>query len=114
MKGSKSRFFKSPKKDITAALIFKAAAHKDKLSKEIVNETTFYLGIAIANIANALNPQIVVLSGGMIKAGRLLFDSIRKTTTQRALKEMTKGLKIVPAKLKDEAGIVGAAYLNIV
>ncbi len=112
-RGRKSRFFKSSREDIIAASIFKAAARGDKLSKEIVDETGFYLGLAIANIANALNPEIVILSGGMIKAGRPLFDKIRKTVKERALEEISCDLKILPAKLKDDAGLIGAAYLNV-
>ncbi len=108
-KREKSSVFKSARDEITAAKVYHAAKRGDRISRRILEETGFYLGVAIANIANALNPEVVVLSGGMAKAGRLLFDRVRETVKSRALKEVTKGLKIVPGELGDDAGIIGAA-----
>lgn len=108
-KGMKSKVFKSPKENITAAKIYRAAKIGDEISKRILDETAFYLGVAIANIVNALNPEIVVLSGGMTKAGRLLFDKIKQTVKTRALAEASRGLKIVSARLGENAGIIGAS-----
>lgn len=109
-KGMKSKVFKPTKENITAAKIYQAAKMGDELSKRILDETGFYLGVAIANIVNALNPEIVVLSGGMTKAGRLLFDKIKGTVKSRALKEAVGGLKIVLGKLGEDAGIIGASW----
>ncbi|KPK42414.1 MAG: hypothetical protein AMJ78_02675 [Omnitrophica WOR_2 bacterium SM23_29] len=109
-KGIKSKVFKSTKEKITAAKIYQAAKMGDVISKRILDEAGFYLGVAIANIVNALNPEIVVLSGGMTKAGRLLFDKIKETVKARAFKEAIRGVKIVSGKLGEDAGIIGASW----
>ena len=73
-----------------------------------VIETGLYLGAAVANIVNALNPEMIVISGGMAKAGKPLLDKIKETVKERALKESRRGLKIVLGKLGEDAGIIGA------
>lgn len=113
-KGETSRSFKSAREDITAAKIYLAAKKGDKLSRKIIDETGLYLGAAIANIVNALNPEMIVVSGGMAKAGKPLLDKIKKTVRERALKESCAGLKIVLGKLGEDAGIIGAVkFLGI-
>lgn len=107
--GSRSRFFK-PADRITAAQIYRAAEEGDRLSRSIVDETAFYLGAAIANIINALDPEVIVLAGGMAKAGKEFFNRIRKVAKERALKESRRGVRIISAKLGEDAGIIGAAW----
>jgi len=95
--------------DITCELVYKAAQNGDKLCSWIVEETARYLGIGIASVVNILNPEMVILAGGMIKAKDLLFKPVRKYAQKYALKDAIKGAKIVPAKLGDDAGAIGAA-----
>ncbi|MDP2942070.1 MAG: ROK family protein [Candidatus Omnitrophota bacterium] len=113
-KGETSRVFKSTKDNITADRIYLAAKKGDRLSRRIVDETGLYLGAAVANIVNALNPEMIVISGGMAKAGKSLLDKIKKTVKERALKESRRGLKIVVGRLGEDAGIIGAVkFLGI-
>ncbi|MDP3786545.1 MAG: ROK family protein [Candidatus Omnitrophota bacterium] len=113
-KGETSRVFKSTKDNITADGIYLAAKKGDRLSRRIVDETGLYLGAAIANIVNALNPEMIVISGGMAKAGKPLLDKIKETVKERALKESRRGLKIVVGRLGEDAGIIGAVkFLGI-
>ncbi|MEA3485652.1 MAG: ROK family protein, partial [Candidatus Aerophobetes bacterium] len=93
---------------ISCELVYKAAKEKDKLSQWIIEETARYLGIGIANIVNILNPEMVILSGGMSQAGNLLLKPVRKYTKRYALKSAIKRVKIVRGSLKD-AGAIGAA-----
>ncbi|MDD4879331.1 MAG: ROK family protein [Candidatus Omnitrophica bacterium] len=95
---------------MTAEDIYKAAEKGDKVSRRIVDETAVYLGAAVANIINALDPEVIVLAGGMAKAGEKYFAKIRKAAKERALKESFKGVRIVPAELGEDAGIIGAAW----
>ena len=101
-------------KNITAKMIHIAATKGDKFAKGLLAETGRYLGIAVANVLNILNPEIVIFSGGMIEAGDLLFKHIRKEAMKRALPQPAKRVKIVPAKLGNNAGIIGAAGLALV
>ncbi|TVM04255.1 MAG: hypothetical protein CV087_01035 [Candidatus Brocadia sp. WS118] len=95
--------------EITAKMINEAAIHGDKVSLDVIEETGRYLGIAIVNIMHVLNPEMIVLSGGMIGSGQLLMDPIRKVTTQRAFEASYQDTKIVFSQLGNDAGIIGAA-----
>ena len=95
--------------DITCELVYKAAQKGDKLCSWIVEETARYLGVGIASIVNILNPEVVILAGGMIKAKDLLFKPVREYAKRYALKDAIEGVSIVPAELGDDAGAIGAA-----
>ncbi len=95
--------------DITCELVYRAAERGDELSQMIVKETARYLGIGIANIVNILNPEMVILSGGMTAAGDLLFKPVRKYVREYALEAAIEGVRIVPANLGDNTGALGAA-----
>ena len=91
--------------------IFEAARKGDKLTKNIVEEAISYLGIAIANIANILNPEMVVLVGGITNEGDKLLTPLRREVKKRAFYSNYKSLKIVIGKLGGNAGVLGAAAL---
>jgi len=91
--------------------IFESARKGDKLTKDIVEEAISYLGIAIANIANILNPEMVVLVGGITNEGDKLLTPLRGEVKKRAFYSNYKSLKIVIGKLGGNAGVLGAAAL---
>jgi len=95
--------------DITCELVYRAAERGDELSREIAEETAKYLGIGIASIVNIINPEMVILSGGMTAAGDLLFKPVRKYAREYALEAAIRGVRIVPAKLGGNTGALGAA-----
>jgi glucokinase len=80
-----------------------------ELARRAIREAAQSLGIAIANVANLLNPEIFVLSGGITNLGDYLFDPLREEVKKRALPKAVEGLKIVKAELGDNAGVIGAA-----
>jgi len=92
-------------------LIFETARKGDKLTKGVVEEAISYLGIAIANIANILNPEMVVLVGGITNEGNKLLIPLRREAKRRAFYSNYKSLKIVIGKLGGNAGVLGAAAL---
>jgi len=91
--------------------IFEAARKGDRLTSDIVEEAISYLGIAIANMANILNPEMVVLVGGITNEGYKLLIPLRKEVKKRAFYSNYKSLKIVIGKLAGNAGVLGAAAL---
>ncbi|MDP5275827.1 ROK family glucokinase [Chengkuizengella axinellae] len=98
---------------ITAKDVFDAARVNDEVAIRIVKRAAYYLGRSMSALAVVLNPQRFIVGGGVSKAGDILFDQVRenfKTFTPGALQE---GVDIVPAKLGNDAGIVGAAGLNL-
>ncbi len=99
----------SAKRDyLTAQDIFMAAGNGDPVALHIVEETGHYLGVMASSIAELINPERCVVSGGMIQAGRLLLDSIRTTCLNRN-KHPGRTMEIIPAALGGNAGLVGAA-----
>lgn len=97
--------------DIDVSLIAQANEMGDSLSHKILNKAGHYLGLGVANLINILNPQIVVLDGGVIKAAPSLIELIRNTAKQRTLKAAQDNLEIAPSSLNGQAGIIGAALL---
>jgi glucokinase len=91
--------------------IFEAARKGDKLTKSVVEEAISYLGIAIANIANILNPEMVVLVGGITNEGEKLLIPLKGEVKKRAFYSNYKSLKIVIGELGGNAGVLGAAAL---
>ena len=96
---------------LTPKKIASAAAAGDELAREIYSETGRLIGIALTSIAHILNPQIAVIGGGIAAAGEdLLFQHIRKEFNKRVM-DIPSKMQIVPAKLGNDAGLVGAAML---
>ena len=98
--------------DMRSGDLRKAIRRGDKLVEEIVEEAAQYTGIAVANIINFLNPEVVVLGGGVIDALQdEMMAIIIETAQDYALPGTAKGIEIIPSKLGDDAGIFGAAVL---
>ena len=57
------------------------------------------------------NPDLIVIGGGISQVGEILFNTIEKTIKERAMKILTKNLKVVPASLGVDAGIISASAL---
>lgn len=96
---------------LSSKLVFECANEEDPLSKEIIEKVSFYLGLALSHIGNVLNPEKIVIGGGVSKAGDLLINPVRKTFEKYAFKRVLKSTKILPATLGNDAGVIGAAWL---
>lgn len=98
--------------EITCKDIFDAAKDGDKLALEEVDQLAQYLGNAIAGIAAVTNPQVIVIGGGVSKAGKFLLDKIEENFNNNAF-HATKNAKFALATLGNDAGMYGAAALII-
>lgn len=96
---------------LTGKMISEAANKGDAFAKEVVRETGVWLGIGIASLVNLLNPEKVVLYGGMTAAGDMLFTPIRETVDELAFDVPAKRCAIVPAALGGDSGVIGAAAI---
>jgi glucokinase len=65
----------------------------------------------IASVAAVCDLDLVVIGGGVAKSGPLLFDPVREALTDYARLDFLTGLRVVPAELGGDAGLVGAARL---
>ncbi len=96
---------------LTTEIIFKAENKGDIFATEVINQACIYLGAGIASAVNLLNPQIVVVGGGVSQGGESFIRRIEKEVKRRAFPSATKNLKVVKAKLGNDAGFIGAAML---
>jgi glucokinase len=92
---------------VTTAEVMRLAAEENPTAKAVLDETVRHIGIALANMATLLNPELVILTGGVMRSADLLIEPIR---------EMVHRLtpyppKIVVSQLLEEAGVLGAAAL---
>lgn len=94
-----------------AYLVTKAAGQGDAEAARIMRETGEWLGIGLANVINLINPDIIIIGGGVSLAGEILFRPLQEEISRRALKIPGSHVKIVPAELGDYAGMIGASTL---
>jgi glucokinase len=94
---------------ITARDVAEAAAAGDDLAAEIWDETVAILGSAIANILDVFNPELVVLGGGVTRAGDQLLVPVREAALRQAMPPARRAAEIVLAGLGEELGVVSAA-----
>jgi predicted NBD/HSP70 family sugar kinase len=99
--------------DIPLDAIFKAAKENDKVAIEAIEMAGNTLGIRIAFLVNLLNPDVVVIGGGIEQAGSVLLDAVRRGVKKWAFEEMGEVVKIIPARLGENSVSLGAATLVI-
>ena len=98
--------------EVSAKSVFDAVKAGDAVAQEIAEEFGRYLGLACANIAGVVDPQVFVIGGGVSKAGKILFDYIEKYYKKYAFPSC-KDAKFALATLGNDAGIYGAAKLML-
>ena len=93
--------------------IFDAAKAGDTYANFVVDRFAYYLGLAMGNIANILNPSTIVLGGGVSKAGEFLVEKVSKVVEEFTFPTIRSVTKIKIAELENDAGMIGAASLVI-
>jgi glucokinase len=95
--------------NITAATVYEAVVHGDPYANDVMRETAKFLGAGVANVINIFNPDMIVISGGVTKAGDHLFVPLRSEVRRRAFKSALDACQITAAQLPGTAGVIGAA-----
>ncbi|MFC1910132.1 ROK family protein [Chloroflexota bacterium] len=98
---------------ITAELIADAARRGDKLAIDVINQAASYLGMGLANIVNIFNPEMIIIGGGVSKMGGLLFEPAKRVMNEKAFKLPAGAVRVVPAELGDNMGVLGAAVFAL-
>jgi len=93
---------------VTAQMVYSAAKQGDPVAIDVVRETARFLGAGIGALLNVLNPEVVVLAGGVVNAGEALFAPLKAEVRRRAFAPAVDGCRIVPGLLGSSAGVVGA------
>ncbi len=115
IKGGKSTKFREMAAaeggEITPYMVAKAAEEGDPVAKRIFEIVGEYIGIGLTSVINLLNPERVIIGGGVAESGELLLAPIRKTIKERAMVVAGNAVEIVPAQLGNSAGVIGASML---
>lgn len=98
----------TPVENLTALDVAAAAGRGDLVSQEIVAEAGEYLGIAIANLINIVNPGMIIVGGGVAQMGDLFLEPIRRSANQRSLQAAVRKLRITAATLGKRSTSMGA------
>ena len=113
LKGGKSAKFRELAGDgeITPYIVAKAAEAGDPVAKRIFEKMGYYIGMGLTSVINLLNPEKIIIGGGVAECGDLLLDPIRRTINDRAMEVQREAVEIVPAELGNSAGVIGASML---
>jgi len=95
---------------VSSELVFEAARRGDTLAQEVVVNAAYALGIAIASLLHVLNPDVVVIGGGVAEQGDIFLDPVRRTVIEYSMPNFAQ-VPIKAAELGNLAGVVGAAAL---
>ena len=98
---------------LTSEKIYRAAIEGDEVALEVFRRAGSYLGIAMANVVNIFNPEIIVVGGGVSAAWDLLSQPAREEVMKRAFPVPAQRCQIVRAECGDDAGLIGAAWLAL-
>jgi predicted NBD/HSP70 family sugar kinase len=100
-------------KNLKLKHIFQAARDGDSFAVELVKLAAKRLGVKIAFLVNFLNPQVVIIGGGIEEAGSIFLDTVKQTVSDWSFEEMANNVEIIPSKLKENSVALGAASLVV-
>jgi len=100
------------KAEFTAEEVHRAGVQGDELALEVFHRMGMYLGVGLANIVNILNPEMIVIGGGVAGGWDLFAKDMNEQIAARAFPLPAKHVKVVPAECGDDAGLLGAAWLG--
>ena len=109
-KGAKTSGLKSPE-EITLGEIFESAKRNESPAVDVVREAGRRLGVRIAYIINLLNPEMVIIGGGIEQAGMALIEEVKTAVNEWCFEESAHAVKIVPSRLGEDSVALGAASL---
>ncbi len=106
-----ARICNNDPEQITAARIYQAAKKNDRIAQALITEQGMHLAAGIVSLVNILDPEAIIIGGGVAHNGRPFFDAIKKGLTHFELMTPNKKIMLLPAKLKKHVGLFGAAAL---
>ncbi len=112
IKGGKSTKYRElANPDITPYIVSEAAKQGDRVAQKIFTIMGEYIGIGLTSVVNLLNPEKIIIGGGVADAGDILLSPIRETIAKRAIPISASAVEIVSAQLGNTAGVIGASLL---
>jgi len=101
----------SQSENITAKDVFDSARNGDQLALDVIETMSYHLGLALANLANGLNPEKIVIGGGVSKGADLFLAKVKAYFQKYSFPTVAKGADIKVATLGNDAGVIGGAWL---
>ncbi|HEV8429393.1 MAG TPA: ROK family protein [Pyrinomonadaceae bacterium] len=98
---------------LTAEKVYEAGQKGDELALAVFKRFGMYLGIGLANVINFIDPQIIVITGGVVNGWDLFAGEMYGQVEERAFRAIAQQVKIVKAECGDNAGLLGAARLAL-
>jgi glucokinase len=100
-----------PEEAQTAEMVFEAAMRGNAVARSVFEETGKWLGLACGNLINLLNPEVIVVAGGVMASGEMLLEPAIASARVHAFGPSFRDCRIVQSKLWPDAGVIGAALL---
>ena len=100
------------KAELTAEEVYRAGVQGDELALEVFHRMAKYLGAGLANVVNILNPEMIVIGGGVASGWDLFAKDMNEQIAARAFPLPARHVEVVPAECGDDAGLLGAAWLG--
>jgi glucokinase len=94
---------------VTAEVIHQAAREGDRLAKECIISTGYYVGVGLANLVNIFNPEVIVIGGGLSNIGDMLLEPAFEEARRRAFQPSYQAVRFARAELGRNSGVLGAA-----
>jgi glucokinase len=99
--------------ELTAEMVYDAGKANDELALSVFRQFGMYLGIGIANLINLLDPEIIVIAGGVVNGWTMFEKVMRDQVNERSFRLAASRVRIAPAECGDNAGLLGAAKLAL-
>jgi glucokinase len=99
--------------ELTSEKVYDAGQMGDELALAVFKRFGMYLGIGLANLINLIDPQIIVITGGVVNGWELFAGEMYKQVEERAFRTTAQQVKIAKAECGDNAGLLGAAQLAL-
>jgi len=96
---------------ITLKMITEAVLKGDKVASKLVYDTGVHLGVGISNVVNLLNPELIILGGTLMRARKILTETIVNSIKTHCLPKPSSEVRVEVSKLGDNAGVLGASTL---
>jgi glucokinase len=94
-----------------AKQVFILAEQGNQEAQSVIDETVQYLAMGIANITHVVNPELFVVGGGVMESKKFILTPLREKVKEYVYPQLASSIKIVPAALDGQAGVIGAAML---
>jgi glucokinase len=111
--GILAKLLSDPGENSLVECVFQAAREGDRSVLNLLTETGHYLGIALANLVNIFNPELIVLGGMFAQAGDPILSVARETLNRMAFAGLGEKVRLVTTSFSWRAGVTGAAALAL-